>query len=81
MKKKLYVMLTKNILSFLCSVVTIWYLPIFWRLLTSPDLTTTPSASRSVNFVDVNGDGWDDIFYHQWPFAGQNKYVVPQQSK
>lgn len=27
-----------------------------------PDLTTTPSASRSANFVDVNGDGWDDIF-------------------
>ena len=27
-----------------------------------PDITTMPSASRSANFVDVNGDGWDDIF-------------------
>lgn len=28
-----------------------------------PDITTTLSSSRSANFIDVNGDGWDDIFF------------------
>jgi len=27
------------------------------------DITTTISSSRSANFIDVNGDGWDDIFF------------------
>ncbi|MDC8002851.1 FG-GAP-like repeat-containing protein [Aureisphaera galaxeae] len=40
-----------------------------------PDLTTTPSASRSANFVDVNGDGWDDIFITNGPFAGQDNML------
>lgn len=30
--------------------------------LTIPHLTTKSSDSRSANFVDLNGDGWDDIF-------------------
>jgi len=28
-----------------------------------PDITTTLSSSRSANFIDVNNDGWDDIFF------------------
>lgn len=35
------------------------------------DVTTTPSASRSANFIDVNGDGWDDIFISNGPFGGE----------
>ncbi len=35
-----------------------------------PDITTTPSASRSANFVDVNGDGWDDVFITNGPATG-----------
>lgn len=40
-----------------------------------PGLTTTPSASRSANFIDVNGDGWDDIFITNGPFSGQNNML------
>ncbi|GAB5398821.1 MAG: hypothetical protein Aureis2KO_04060 [Aureisphaera sp.] len=40
-----------------------------------PDLTTTASASRSANFIDVNGDGWDDIFITNGPFAGQDNML------
>jgi hypothetical protein len=39
------------------------------------DLTTTPSGSRSANFVDVNGDGWDDIFISNGPSGGQNNML------
>ncbi len=39
------------------------------------DITTTPSASRSANFIDVNGDGWDDIFFTNGPAAGQNNML------
>ncbi len=42
---------------------------------TFEDITTTPSASRSANFVDVNGDGWDDIFFTNGPTAGQNNML------
>ena len=42
---------------------------------TFEDITTTPSASRSANFVDVNGDGWDDIFFTNGPADGQNNML------
>ncbi len=35
--------------------------PLFQKITEGPHVTT-PSDSRSVNFVDVNNDGWDDIF-------------------
>lgn len=40
-----------------------------------PNLTTTPSASRSANFIDVNQDGWDDVFITNGPFGGQNNML------
>ena len=40
-----------------------------------PDITTTASGSRSANFVDVNGDGWDDIFFSNGPSGGQNNLL------
>ncbi|MCC6413285.1 MAG: CRTAC1 family protein [Saprospiraceae bacterium] len=40
--------------------------------LTSPPLTNTPGDSRSVNIVDVNGDGLDDIFISNGLGGGQN---------
>lgn len=43
--------------------------------LSAGDLVHTPSASRSANFVDVNGDGWDDIFISNGPSAGQNNFL------
>ncbi len=42
---------------------------------TFQDITTTPSASRSANFIDVNGDGWDDIFITNGPFSGQDNML------
>lgn len=42
---------------------------------TFDDISTTPSASRSANFIDVNGDGWDDIFFTNGPTAGQNNML------
>ena len=42
---------------------------------TFEDITTTPSASRSANFIDVNGDGWDDIFFTNGPAVGQNNML------
>lgn len=40
-----------------------------------PDISTTSSASRSANFIDVNGDGWDDLFITNGPFGGQNNML------
>ena len=34
-------------------------------------ITNTPSDSRSVNFVDVNNDDWDDIFISNGKSGGQ----------
>ncbi|MCB0613984.1 MAG: VCBS repeat-containing protein [Phaeodactylibacter sp.] len=38
--------------------------------LTTGALVSTPSDSRSVNFVDVNGDGWEDVFMTNGPQGG-----------
>ncbi|MEP0263208.1 FG-GAP-like repeat-containing protein [Dokdonia sp.] len=40
-----------------------------------PGITDVPTASRSANFIDVNGDGWDDIFITNGPFSGQNNML------
>lgn len=37
-----------------------------------PHLSSQLTASRSANFVDINGDGWDDIFISNGPSAGEN---------
>lgn len=39
------------------------------------DVTTTPSASRSANFVDMNNDGWDDIFFSNGLASGQANFL------
>ncbi len=38
-------------------------------------VTNTPSGSRSANFIDVNSDGWDDIFFSNGPSGGQNNML------
>lgn len=40
-----------------------------------PGITDVPTASRSANFIDVNKDGWDDIFITNGPFSGQNNML------
>ncbi|MEK7257916.1 MAG: VCBS repeat-containing protein, partial [Bacteroidota bacterium] len=43
--------------------------------ITEGALATTPADSRSVNFVDVNNDGWDDIFITNGPQAGAVNFL------
>lgn len=38
-------------------------------------VVSTPSDSRSVNWVDVNGDGLDDLFISNGPKNGQNNLL------
>ena len=38
--------------------------------ITTGVLVSTPSDSRSVNFVDVNNDGWEDLFITNGPQGG-----------
>ncbi len=40
-----------------------------------PDITTTLSSSRSANFIDVNGDGWDDIFFTNGLSTGEKNIL------
>lgn len=39
------------------------------------DITTTPSASRSAIFVDVNADGLDDIYFTNGLTTGENNLL------
>lgn len=45
------------------------YGQLFTAVTTGP-VVTTGGDSRSVNFVDLNNDGWDDIFITNGPSAG-----------
>ncbi len=47
------------------------YAQIFTKVIDSP-ISTTPGDSRSVNWVDVNGDGYIDCFISNGPQEGQN---------
>ncbi|MCO6491175.1 MAG: VCBS repeat-containing protein [Phaeodactylibacter sp.] len=42
---------------------------------TTGALVSTPSDSRSVNFADVNGDGWEDIFFTNGPQSGAANFL------
>lgn len=44
---------------------------LFTPITTGP-VVTTPSDSRSVNWADVNGDGFEDLFISNGPSGGQN---------
>ncbi len=48
--------------------------PLFQKITTGPHVTT-PSDSRSVNFVDVNNDGWEDLFISNGPQAGAVNFL------
>lgn len=43
--------------------------------ITTGDLVSTSSDSRSCNFVDINNDGWDDLFISNGPTNGQNNML------
>jgi len=53
-------------------------LPLFGQQftpITQGDIVTTPSDSRSCNFIDLNGDFLDDIFISNGPSTGQNNML------
>lgn len=43
--------------------------------ITEGTVVNTPSDSRSCNFADVNGDGWDDLFISNGPSGGQDNML------
>jgi hypothetical protein len=46
----------------------------FTKITASP-VTTTNADSRSVNWVDVNNDGWVDLLITNGPAGGQNNFL------
>ncbi len=65
----------KIILNFICLAFCFQSFAQTFTKITSGEIVNTPSASRSANFVDVNGDGWDDIFISNGPSFGQNNML------
>lgn len=51
---------------------------LFTQITTGP-VVTTPSDSRSVNWADVNGDGFEDLFISNGPTGGQNNALYLNQ--
>jgi len=47
---------------------------LFQKITTGPHVTT-PSDSRCVNFVDVNNDGWEDLFITNGPQTGAVNFL------
>ena len=43
--------------------------------ITVGDIVTIPADSRSCNFIDINGDAFDDIFITNGPSTGQNNML------
>ncbi|MFZ1677695.1 MAG: CRTAC1 family protein, partial [Saprospiraceae bacterium] len=60
-----------SILIFISGLVSA---QMFTKIIDSP-LSTTKGDSRSVNWVDVNGDGYVDCFISNGPQAGQNNML------
>lgn len=58
-----------TLLFVLLAVPVLSYGQLFTKVTTGP-VVTTGGDSRSVNFTDVNNDGWDDIFITNGPSAG-----------
>lgn len=52
--------------------------PLFTRIAEGP-VVSSPSDSRSVNWIDVNGDGRDDLFISNGPAGGQNNALYLNQ--
>jgi enediyne biosynthesis protein E4 len=48
--------------------------PLFEQVSSGPHVNA-PSDSRSVNFADLNGDGWDDLFISNGPQSGALNFL------
>ena len=65
----------KILLSFTCLAIAFSAIAQSFTRLEIGDIVTTPSDSRSVNFADVNNDGWDDIFISNGLSGGQKDFL------
>ena len=65
----------KTILLLFLSLILIGLNAQSFEEMTFPDITTTVSSSRSANFVDVNNDGWDDIFFSNGLSTGEKNML------
>lgn len=57
---------------------TAWAQAHFIKLKQGP-VVEQPSDSRSVNFIDVNNDGWEDLFISNGPSSGQHNFLYMNQ--
>jgi len=65
----------KTLLLFFVVTITIVLNGQSFTKITAGDVVNTKSASRSANFIDINNDGWDDIFISNGPSSGQNNML------
>lgn len=63
---------------FLLSVLLVFSTSTFAQLftkITEGPLVSTPADSRSVNFIDLNQDGWEDVFISNGLQGGQDNFL------
>jgi enediyne biosynthesis protein E4 len=65
--------LTTSLFFALCSFISVNAQQ--FTKVTIGDIVNTPSDSRSVNLVDVNNDGWDDIFITNGPKTKMTNFL------
>lgn len=61
-------------LIFLLHCHAFLFAQLFTKVTTGP-VVSAAGDSRSVNFVDVNNDGWDDLFITNGPETGDNNFL------
>lgn len=65
-------MKTNFLLFTLCLSANAGWAQSLFTKITDGAIVTTPADSRSVNWVDLNGDGWDDLFISTGPKPAAN---------
>lgn len=78
MKKPITIQIKALFLFFFFTTSVAWGQAHFKKVTNSPVVEQT-SDSRSVNFVDVNNDGWQDLFISNGPSSGQNNFLYINQ--
>ena len=63
-----------NVLFLPLFIPSLLFAQLFTKVSTGP-VVSTPGDSRSVNFIDVNNDGWEDLFITNGPEGGATNYL------
>jgi len=59
----------------LFTIIPIWLFGQSFTKITTGSIVTTPSDSRSVNWIDYNNDGWQDVMITNGPELGENNML------